>query len=961
MPARCGGAAGAGEAPWLPRRCPWPAAAEPRVAADLRAVACHERSPSPPSRCLAATISPQQQKLIPTPHRQSLSPSHHYAPGAGGSVSLGLPGLPNGGGSRGAVVTPVNSYRAERRSASPRWAARQPPAPWEASPRGAAFSAVDAAAAATAVAAPPLPGQCRGTGAQGGGGVAGGSGGARASSGIRVPTRSPTPPARGQPPDAAAAPPPTAAPGQGVWTPLTPTRQPPASPTPMPAPLAPRAALPAPPPLPVGCDAAAAVAAALSMAEVSVQQELQPGAWLLIGDCRCQVSQPLGMGSFGAVWAAERRDGEDLAVKEIVCTSHAELLNALYESHLLRVLGGDAGGRGGSVALRRGSAAAGAEVSGADADADACGGRDLSAFAEPSSMCCAGRLPSLVACDTTRLAPELWRVRLVMSRLRGTPLDLFLEQHCLRSVEAPMALPCLLARALLLQLGPVFEDISKLAYHRDVNAHNILIDLAPTPEEGSPRAGGNAAVADGEAISPNYGLVDFGLAVDTVSWQGEEGSSPSASRPSRIGASGVSTWHYLDVGGDCRYWPLSAWVQFLAGWRELGASPPLYFEYLNRLDIHALGITGLQVFAELLPSPAAVGAGAATAAAMTPPTPGADNGAGGGGSASASARRGDLAVPEEIWALRSVWQRYWERVSPLHCRLIDTFHSGGDWDALKLDCIEHRATDAIAEDLCALRAALRDAAEACRRSSETLDAAGLFAALGVLIGDGQTREMAEGPRAWRAVGALLRYGGAAAAGDGGGGGDAGGDAGAGAPRSPSCAAQNRGRQQGASSCITAASTASGSGGGAAAAEMPSPAESPESLAPRGVAPPTMQHSASLPLLLLPRPRRVCHDGGSGGRAGGGSVTRDDGSVSPCGGGGAGAAAGATADHEAQSAPRENLVRRLSHLKEKVDWLAHEMARLGDRREEAAQRRVAPAVSPHGHRTVHPRDAVTSTG
>merc|ERR1712146_474917 len=104
-------------------------------------------------------------------------------------------------------------------------------------------------------------------------------------------------------------------------------------------------------------------------------------------------------------------------------------------------------------------------------------------------------------------------------------------------------------------------------------------------------------------------------------------------------------------------------------------------------------------------------------------------------------------------------ERYWGIVSPLHARLISTFHTGGDWDALKVDCIQNGVHEKIAEDLRMLRAAIKEVREACRRSSADTGAAApeveapsgsstmnlaaaaeLFDALLLLVSDGQSTE-----------------------------------------------------------------------------------------------------------------------------------------------------------------------------------------------------------------------------
>ncbi|CAJ1362433.1 unnamed protein product, partial [Effrenium voratum] len=128
------------------------------------------------------------------------------------------------------------------------------------------------------------------------------------------------------------------------------------------------------------------------------------------------------------------------------------------------------------------------------------------------------------------------------------------------------------ARALVEQLAPTMAAIANVMYHRDVNAHNILAHVAP---------GGQLS----------FGLVDFGLAVDASTWMD----------PSPLNPGGKSEWEFLDVGGDCRYWPVSAWRQFEAGCRALVEEEPLCTEYQTHLDLQGLGLTAVQVLVCLLP------------------------------------------------------------------------------------------------------------------------------------------------------------------------------------------------------------------------------------------------------------------------------------------------------------------------------------------------------------------------
>jgi len=396
------------------------------------------------------------------------------------------------------------------------------------------------------------------------------------------------------------------------------------------------------------------------------------------------------MGSFGAVWEAVSSDGSTSAVKEILCSSQADLLNALFEGHLLR-----------SFTMP-----------------EETGNSKSQSRASPLS---ASRLPSLLGCETSQLGPDLWRVRLSMTCLPGQPLDAFLRQRqqdlkksavSLNSAGKALSEACSLARELMDQLVPAFEEhIAALAYHRDVNAHNILIDWI-----------------DGQR--PRYSLVDFGLAVDVQCWHGDsqELASP-AMRPSRVGQDGASTWHHLDVGGDCRYWPVSAWVQFLLGWTELESDQVLRSEYRTRLDMHSLGLTALQVLVETMPF---------VDGASSTPGPHPDG--------------LESEAIKELWGLRHAWENYWTMVSPLHSRLMDTFHTGGDWDLLKADCLDDRVHEEMADHLRAIRASIIKTRSAARRCPPAENAAGFngdalagfLTSLLLLIGSGDSTLETEG-------------------------------------------------------------------------------------------------------------------------------------------------------------------------------------------------------------------------
>lgn len=425
--------------------------------------------------------------------------------------------------------------------------------------------------------------------------------------------------------------------------------------------------------------------------------ELSEGSKVRIGDFVCRIGSSLGMGSFGAVWAASSDDVPALAIKEIECCSHADLLNALFEGHLLRTFTP----KGPRTPRQAGDSN--------DAEDD---------------VNLARVLPWLVASETLHLGPQLWRVRLAMTRLPGKPLDCFLEHgqredlHRRGNRDAAnwrsLHKACFFAREMFSQLAPALKVVSSMAFHRDVNPHNILIEL------------------DDSEARPRFSLVDFGLAVDALCWQREEGSGWTMSRPSRVGQDGACTWHNLDVGGDCRYWPESAWVQFLHGWMEVESNPAWLFEYQALLDTHAFALTSVQMIAEMLP-------------------PFRD-------CASMDASSDPGGVWASFRAMQLAWDVYYETVTPLHTRLMDTFHHSGDWDSLKLSCIDKNVETLIADHVGELRTAIQIARDRCIGAPAECGVSGLgglFSALLLLLGGGDPTDHLQGPQLWKEVVALL--------------------------------------------------------------------------------------------------------------------------------------------------------------------------------------------------------------
>jgi serine/threonine protein kinase len=362
---------------------------------------------------------------------------------------------------------------------------------------------------------------------------------------------------------------------------------------------------------------------------------LQAGALLQIQGVFYRIGEPLGMGSFGAVWGAERCDGTcgSVAIKEILCRSSKDLADAMLESKLLNMI------------------------------------HD----ARPEENSLAGKVPDLVGKEAQPIGPDQWMMRLAMTKVPGMQLDNFLEMCNTPQLQGSedasaaavavatqccsLAGACRFATSLLLQLSAIFERMASVVYHRDVSPHNVLIDVA-------------------DPQNPNFGLVDFGLGIDVQSW---------------IGPKGSTSWHHVDIGGDCRYWPVSVWIMFVDGSPELDQMPALSREYQERLDFHAVGITVLEVLMQLLPQ-AALDA-------------------------------------EAIQGLRSAWTAYWQDVHRFWTKTMEVFDSGEDPSEFKRWIKgEGQVAEILGARLTAIRAALRQAS-----SGSTPEASRLFGALLQLI------------------------------------------------------------------------------------------------------------------------------------------------------------------------------------------------------------------------------------
>jgi len=238
--------------------------------------------------------------------------------------------------------------------------------------------------------------------------------------------------------------------------------------------------------------------------------------------------------------------------------------------------------------------------------------------------------PKLHANHTVMEPSGMWKVTIAMERVSGIPLD---EHTRERKRKLDFWESSRLSMELLQQLLPTMEHLAGHCVHRDINAHNIL--LAPCTDKEANR----------------FTLIDFGLAAEVSSWR-------------------AGDWKTKDIGGDCRYWPVSCWQLFLFGFKYLLGSKTWTNEYVYGLDHHALVLTCVQLLVE-------VGRG---------------------------------QFPEQVADLEKAWLAYWDVAMKFWQQLYTCFKQQGNWNALKKAFLQQDVAEATGRNLTALRSALSKSA-----------------------------------------------------------------------------------------------------------------------------------------------------------------------------------------------------------------------------------------------------------
>eukprot|EP00928_Gymnodinium_smaydae_P033166 TRINITY_DN23829_c0_g1_i1.p1 TRINITY_DN23829_c0_g1~~TRINITY_DN23829_c0_g1_i1.p1 ORF type:complete len:582 (+),score=84.09 TRINITY_DN23829_c0_g1_i1:260-2005(+) len=352
-------------------------------------------------------------------------------------------------------------------------------------------------------------------------------------------------------------------------------------------------------PLPGAGGAVSSSAATSSSARVN-KDEVFPRSVSIAGHDVILESQ-LGKGSFGTVYKAYRK-GQRLALKEIKCASAKERIQAELEVKYQKQLTFDGDARVGTWR------------------------------AAQSPGCCA--CPRFVATDTLNSAHGHSVVRILMERVDGMPLDNFTKCS---SRHLPYVGAMAMVSDLVRQMLPTLEQVSKLCVHRDVNAHNILVN---TPSL--------ARSTSNDAVDVNsFNLIDFGLATDAMDWV--EGQ-----------------WKSKDIAGDCRYWPVSCWKQFLFGYKYLMDDDGSVDEYKYNLDAHSFALTCIQFLGEVT-----VG-----------------------------------GKPAHARDLFDAWERYWADAQKFHKDLYAVFQGQGTWAALKKQFLQENIVNKTRANLDRLKHAL---------------------------------------------------------------------------------------------------------------------------------------------------------------------------------------------------------------------------------------------------------------
>jgi serine/threonine protein kinase len=278
---------------------------------------------------------------------------------------------------------------------------------------------------------------------------------------------------------------------------------------------------------------------------------------VVVGGCPLRCLRKLGRGSFATVWEARPLDGNHkvhssgvvlpesgLAVKISnpindqllqACFLEAEILQQLATSLPQDVLAANRVPRYFSHGM-----------GGTDIATNAVGIPQSSQF--------------LVAMSKVEgKALDQWLYGVDENRLKTISMDDLLDrplpggQLATRSIGAA----CAASAALISQMAPVFAALSKIAYHRDVSAHNFMVRETAGKED--------------------FSLLDFGLATQAADWPED--------------------FRRKNICGDPRYFTPAAWMLMAFGLKGLEALPDksIQRQYTVRIDHYSFGVLVLEL------------------------------------------------------------------------------------------------------------------------------------------------------------------------------------------------------------------------------------------------------------------------------------------------------------------------------------------------------------------------------
>jgi hypothetical protein len=385
-------------------------------------------------------------------------------------------------------------------------------------------------------------------------------------------------------------------------------------------------------------------------------EKIEAGTELFIGSHQLRCIEILGSGSFSVVWRAEvisslNRSGADnrgataldeqeVALKDVWCKIDSALKQSIFEAQVLLDV-------------------------------------ERKALLDGPHNASRLRLPR---CFSYRVDPigDGWSVRTAMTRLPGEQLDDWLRREAiavedvLRATLANNLRPppwtthlrsgFAMVQRLLSQMGYTLDKLAAVAWHRDVNSHNVLVSdsvSVSTPLD---------VLGSGRRCS--FWLCDLGLAVDSPSWGTDDGA-----------------WRTADIGGDCRYWPASCWMVHCYGSKFLAGHKDFCRQYRSRLDIHGLGVTGVEVLCST--------AGAAR-------------------DAGAPAPEGKGSEAAELWVtLLEVWKRYRDATGQWWEDIYNALSASGsvDFETVRAQLLREDVAQQVADLTSDLRSALRGCAK----------------------------------------------------------------------------------------------------------------------------------------------------------------------------------------------------------------------------------------------------------